>query len=395
MPQGFKFLLQLILFLNMIILAVKYKIKDSNMNIPFVDLKANYLSIKEEIDAAIKDVLENTGFIVQKEHKSFEKNWAKACNAGYCCATSSGTSSLEIILKAYGTGRGDKVLCPSHTFIATAEAIVNAGADPVFAEVNPETGLIDPVSVSGLIDDSIKAIIIVDIYGQPADYYKIREAAGKDMLIIQDAAQSHLGKYKGRVVGSYADVTSFSFYPGKNLGAYGDAGAVVTDNKELAEKISMLTNHGRKLKYEHELVGTNYRMDNLQAAILDVKLKYLDKWVESRRNIASLYRKLLDKNIQIIEELETNKAAYHLFVIKVKNRDKLAKYLKEKNISSGVHYPVPLHLQPAFSYLGYKKGDFIHTEKLSEEILSLPIYPEMTEDMVKYVADCVNKFVRK
>lgn len=363
------------------------------MKVPFVDLKANYYSIKEEIDAAISNILDNTSFIKGKPLVDFEEKWAKACNADFCIGTSSGTTSLELILKAYEIGRGDEVICPSHTFIATAEAIVHAGAKPVFVEIGGATGLIAPKSVQSRITDKTKAVIIVDIYGQPADYDGIKKViAGRDIKIIQDSAQSHFGRYKGKKVGSYADATSFSFYPGKNLGAFGDAGAVLTNDSALALKIRMLSDHGRISKYEHELVGHNYRMDALQAAILSVKIDYLQQWVDRRKEIAALYRQLLPTSVTPLEEKEENEAVYHLFVIKAERREQLMAFLAEKGIATGIHYPLPLHLQPAFNYLGYAVGDFSITENLANEIISLPIYPEMDEEMVVYISKLIKEF---
>lgn len=363
------------------------------MHIPFVDLKANYHSIKDEIDAVIQEVIERTAFIKGKYCEEFEHNWAKACEAKYCIGTSNGTTSLELILRAYGIGLGDEVILPSHTFIATAEAVCSLGATPVFADIELDSGLICPKSVKKQINNKTKAVIIVDLYGQTADYDAIKAVIeSRDIKIIQDSAQSHFAKYKNQIVGSYCDAVSFSFYPGKNLGAFGDAGAVVTNNAELAKKIRMLSDHGRTTKYEHELVGHNYRMDGLQGAILDVKLKHLQKWVDRRHEIAELYTDLLTQKVQPLGEKKYNRAAYHLFVITCDHRDKLAQFLKENQVESGIHYPIPLHLQPAFKYLGYKKGDFPATEEFASNILSLPIYPEMTDEMVKFVADLVNEF---
>ncbi|MBN2788869.1 MAG: DegT/DnrJ/EryC1/StrS family aminotransferase [Candidatus Delongbacteria bacterium] len=363
------------------------------MKIPLVDLKANYLSIKSEIDSAIQNVIDRTAFVGGPELKSFEKNWAEKCNAKFCCGVSNGTSSLEVIMRALDIGHGDEVICPSHTFAATAEAILMVGAKPVFAEALDTTALIDPDSVAKLITDKTKALIIVDLYGQPADYYSVKEAVNDDnIIIIQDSAQSHLGKYKGRIVGSYADVTSFSFYPGKNLGAFGDAGAITTNNEELYKKMSMISDHGRTSKYEHQIPGGNLRMDNLQAAILDVKQKHLPEWTVKRRAAIVKYRDKLSNYVKFIKEEEYNEAVYHLAVIRTEKRDELLKFLNDNEIGAGIHYPIPLHLQPVFEYLGYKKGDFPVTEKIASEIISLPIFPEITDEQIEYICDKVIKF---
>ncbi|MDA3837558.1 MAG: DegT/DnrJ/EryC1/StrS family aminotransferase [Candidatus Delongbacteria bacterium] len=365
------------------------------MKIPLVDLKANYLSIKSEIDTAIQSVIDRTAFVGGPELKSFENNWAEKCNAKYCAGLANGTSSLEVILRALNIGLGDEVICPSHTFAATAEAILMVGAKPIFAEALDNTALIDPGSVAKLINENTKAVIIVDLYGQPADYYAIKKIVeDKNITVIQDAAQSHLGKYKGRTVGSYADVTSFSFYPGKNLGAFGDAGAIVTNNEELFKVMKMISDHGRTSKYEHQIPGGNLRMDNLQAAILDVKQKYLPDWTVARRNAIKKYRERLSDYVRFIEEDKDNEAVYHLAVIRTEKRDELLKFLNDNGVGAGIHYPIPLHLQPVFEYLGYKKGDFPITEKIASEIISLPMFPEITDEQINYICEKVIAFFK-
>jgi len=374
-----------------IILKIEYK-KGLYMNIPLVDLKANYRSIKSEIDEAIQTILDNTSFIKGSPLEKFENRWAEMCGADFCIGVSSGTTALELILRASGLEIGKEIICPVNTFIATAESICNAGFKPVFCEIEETTGLIDPSKLEEVITENTKAIVIVDLYGQPADYDAVeRICKDKNILIIQDAAQSHIAEYKGKRVGSYAYATSFSFYPGKNLGAYGDGGAIVTNDKDLADKIRMLNDHGRKLKYEHELVGFNYRMDTLQAAILSVKLKYIEQWTDNRRAIAANYHSQLQGVIPVIEK-EDNRSVYHLFVLKTDRRDKLMDYLKDNDISSGIHYPIPLHLQPAFKYLEYKQGDFPVAEKFVKKIISLPIYPEMNKKSQDYIITKVNEF---
>ncbi|MCK5760499.1 MAG: DegT/DnrJ/EryC1/StrS family aminotransferase [Candidatus Delongbacteria bacterium] len=366
------------------------------MKIPLVDLKANYLYIKSEIDSAIQTVIDKTAFVGGDELRSFEKNWSEKCNAKYCTGVANGTSSLEVILRALEIGADDEVICPSHTFAATAEAILMVGAKPIFSEVHDNTALIDPISVEKLITKKTKAIIIVDLYGQPADFYASNKLVeNKNITVIQDAAQSHLAKYKGRTVGSYAEVTSFSFYPGKNLGAFGDAGAIVTNNEELHNKMKMISNHGRISKYEHQIPGGNLRMDNLQAAILDVKQKYLPEWTEKRRTAIVKYRESLSDLVEFVYEDENCEAVYHLAVIRTEKRDELLKYLNDNGIGAGIHYPIPLHLQPVFKYLGYKIGDFPISEKIASEIISLPMFPEITNEQIEYIIGKVKEFFGK
>jgi len=365
------------------------------VKIPFVDLKANYLSIKTEVDAAIMKVLNETAFIKGADLDIFEKSWALMCGAEYCVGISNGTTSIELILKALGVGSGDEVILPSHTFIATAEAVVNCGAKPVFVDSHDHTTLIDANEVAKAITAKTKAVIIVDLYGQPADYDAVKTAVGdRKIEIIQDAAQSHLARYKNKVTGSYARVTSFSFYPGKNLGAYGDAGAVVTNDKELYTKIKMMSDHGRITKYEHQISGTNARMDNLQAAILNVKMKYVQEWNEKRRTVAARYKNALENYLSFVEEEPFVKSVYHLLVARTLFRKDMIKFLGEHGIATGIHYPIPLHLQPAYKHLGYGYGDLPRCERIAEEIISLPVFPEMTEEETDYVINTVKEYIK-
>ena len=365
------------------------------MKIPFVDLKANYLSIKDEIDNAISNVINRTAFIKGQELEQFENNWAEMCGAGFCAGTSSGTTSLELILRSLNIGPGDEVVCPSHTFIATAEAIVNCGAKPVFSDCHDSTALIDSNEVRKALTGRTKAVIIVDLYGQPADHDAVLEVvADKNITVIQDAAQSHLAEYKKKTVGSYAKVTSFSFYPGKNMGAFGDAGAVVTNDEELYKKIKMLSDHGRISKYEHQFSGTNARMDNLQAAILNVKMKHLSEWNEKRRKIVKKYKNALEDRVTFIDEESFVRSIYHLCAVRTPYRKDLIKFLEEHEVSTGIHYPIPLHMQPAFKELGYSAGDLPRSEKISEEVMSLPVFPEMTDEQTDFVIDQVKEYFR-
>jgi len=362
--------------------------------IPFVDLKAQYDSIKDEMDEAIQNVLNNTSFIMGEELKKFEEEFARFCDVKYAIGVANGSDALILALKACGIGKGDEVITVPHTFIATTEAISNVGGKVVFVDVDPKTYTIDISKIEEKINKRTKAIIPVHLYGQPADMDPIMRLAKKyNLKVIEDAAQAHGAEYKGEKVGSIGEVACFSFYPGKNLGAYGDAGIVVTDNEEIAEVIKLLRNHGRiAKKYEYDIEGYSSRLDNLQAAILRVKLRYLNKWNESRRKNAKKYNELLDNIGRIITPYEADyaKHVYHLYVIRTdKGRDKLREELKSKGITTGIHYPIPLHLQPAYSYLGHKEGDFPVTERCSQKILSLPIFAELTGGQIEEIVEII------
>ena len=367
--------------------------------IPFVDLKAQYDSIKDEIDEAIQNILNNTSFIMGEELKEFEEEFAKFCDVKYAIGVANGSDALILALKACGIGEGDEVITVPHTFIATTEAITHVGGEIVFIGINPKTYTIDVSKIEEKISDKTKAIIPVHLYGQPADMDSILKIAKKyNLRIIEDAAQAHGAEYKGEKVGSIGDVGCFSFYPGKNLGAYGDAGMITTNDGEIAEKVKLLRNHGRiTKKYEHEIEGYSSRLDNLQAAILRVKLSHLNKWNESRRRNAKKYNELLSNIDGIITPYEADyaKHVYHLYVIRVKDRDRSREELKSKGIATGIHYPIPLHLQRAYNYLGYKNGDFPVTEKASQEILSLPMFAELNEEQIVKICRLIKKFKEK
>ncbi|MFH1835700.1 MAG: DegT/DnrJ/EryC1/StrS family aminotransferase [Methanobacteriota archaeon] len=363
------------------------------MNVPFVDLKRQYASIKPEIDDAIQRILDNTSFIGGEEVTTFEEDFASYCKTKFAVGVSSGTSALQLALAAYEIGPGDEVITVPNTFTATAEAIVNVGAKPVFVDVDGKTANIDTEKIAGALTKKTKVILPVHLYGQPADLDPIADIAlDKNLTIIEDAAQAHGAEYKKKRIGSFS-TTCFSFYPGKNLGAYGDAGAVTTGDESIAEKIRMLRDHGRINKYEHDMVGFNERLDALQAAVLKVKLKHIENWTEARRNNAKEYTNLLeDSKVETPFEADFARHVYHLYVIKTENRDALLKNLREKDVSTGIHYPIPLHLQPCYSSLGYSKGDFPVTEKLADSILSLPLFPELTSDEIKYVCQKIVEY---
>jgi len=366
------------------------------MMIPLVDLKAQYNSIKTEIDNAIQRVLDNTSFIMGDELKKFEEEFALFCNTKYAIGVANGSDALILALRACGIGEDDEVITVPHTFISTAEAISNVGGKVVFVDIDPKTYTIDVSTIEEKITKKTKAIIPVHLYGQPADMRPIMELAKKyNLKIIEDAAQAHGAEYQGKKVGSIGDVACFSFYPGKNLGAYGDAGMITTNNEEISKKLKLLRNHGRiTKKYEHEIEGYSSRLDNLQAAILRVKLRHLNKWNNMRRENAKKYNELLSNIDGIITPYEADyaKHVYHLYVIRTENQDKLREELKSEGIATGIHYPIPLHLQPAYNYLGYKRGDFPVTEKASQEILSLPMYAELGDEQIEEIIELVKYF---
>jgi dTDP-4-amino-4,6-dideoxygalactose transaminase len=365
------------------------------MTIPLVDLEAQYLSIKDEMDAAIQRVVDSTSFILGPDVRAFEEEFARFCGVQHAVGVDSGTAALHLAFLTCDIGPGDEVITTPHTFIATTGMLGRVGARPVFVDIDPQTYNMDPTKIEAAITERTKAIMPVHLYGQPAEMDPILKIADRHGLkVIEDAAQAHGAEYKGRRAGSMSHVAIFSFYPGKNLGAYGDAGAVVTDVGEIAEKVRLLRNHGRRDKYEHLLQGFNYRIDTLQAAILRAKLAHLEEWNEARRRHAATYRELLsDLGLVLPYEPEHVRVVYHLFVIRLEGRDALREHLKARGISTGIHYPIPLHLQPAYRYLGYKEGDFPISEKCARQVLSLPMYPELTQAQMEEVARAIREFL--
>jgi dTDP-4-amino-4,6-dideoxygalactose transaminase len=365
------------------------------MNIQFVDLKAQYETIKNEIDLAIKDVLSETAFIGGKHVTKFEESFAKFCGSKHCVGVGNGTDALFIALKALGIGAGDEVITVANSFIATSEAITQTGARVVFVDINPKTYNIDTNRIEEKITSRTKAIIPVHLYGQPADMDPILALAKKHNLkIVEDCAQAHGALYKGRTIGSIGDMACFSFYPGKNLGAYGDAGAITTNDDTLAKKARMFANHGRVDKYDHEMEGINSRLDGLQAAILGVKLQHLEAWSEARRKNAYLYNEnLKGSGLVTPVELANVKAVYHLYIVRVKKelRQKLQDHLKSKGIATGIHYPIALPNLKAYSYLNHNGNDFPEATKASQEIVSLPMYPELHESQIQYIAQQIKE----
>lgn len=355
--------------------------------IPFLDLETQYKKIKPEIMAAVEDVFGSRAFIQGKYVRRFEEEFSQAIGVGGGIGCSSGTSALVLALAALGVKEGDEVITTPHTFFATGEAISILGARPVFVDIVSTDYTIDPCHIESAITGRTVAIAPVHIYGAPCDMTPILEIAQKyDLAVIEDCAQAHLASYKGSMVGSLGDISAFSFYPGKNLGAYGDAGLVATSNEEVAGVIRKLLDHGRQSKYEHEMVGYNYRMDGVQAAILSVKLKYLKDWNRARRIAASLYNeRLCPRGFKVAEHLSECEPVYHLYVVEVSNRYDVIKSLTSQGIDVGVHYPVPLHLQPALKHLGYRPGDFPNAECAANRVVSLPMCPEITEAQIDRV----------
>jgi dTDP-4-amino-4,6-dideoxygalactose transaminase len=364
--------------------------------IPFVDLKSQYLSIKEEIDEAIASVLDQTAFIGGAQVKAFEEAFAAYCGVNHCVGVANGTDALFIALRTLGIGPGDEVITAANSFVATSEAIKMAGAQVVFVDVDPATYNIDVTQVEAKVTARTKAIIPVHLYGQPADMDPLRAiAASHGLRIVGDAAQAHGALYKGQPIASLADITCYSFYPGKNLGAYGDAGALVTNNAEWAASARMFANHGRSDKYNHAFEGVNSRLDGLQAAILNVKLRHIETWTEQRRRAAESYRRALAaRKVTVPQELDDVRAVYHLFVVRVpaERREALQAHLKEAGIETGVHYPIALPLLTAYKHLEHTAADFPFAAKASQEIVSLPIFPELTDEQVDYVAGRLEEF---
>lgn len=366
------------------------------MNIQLVDLKAQYEMIKNDIDSAIKDVISETAFIGGQYIRKFEESFAKFCGVKHCVGVGNGTDALFIALKTLGIGVGDEVITVANSFIATSEAITQTGAMVVFVDIDPKTYNIDTNKIEEKITSRTKAIIPVHLYGQPADMEPILALAKKyNLRVVEDAAQAHGAVYNGKTIGSLGDMACFSFYPGKNLGAYGDAGAIVTSDDALAKKARMFANHGRVDKYDHEMEGINSRLDGLQAAILGVKLKHLDAWSDARRKHAYLYNEYLKKTDLITPiEIANVKAVYHVYVVRTNKelRQQLQDHLKSKGIATGIHYPIALPNLKAYSYLNHNKNDFPEATKASEEILSLPMYPELSENQIQYIAQQIKEF---
>lgn len=381
-----------------------YKLK---MRVPFVDLGIQCNSMRQELSSKFEKILDTAAFVMGKELEKFEEQFADFCGVNYAIGVANGTDALVLALRAVGIRRGDMVITVPNTFIATIEAIVHAGAEPIFVDVDPITYSIDPTGIVHVLENSdgkrlkrIKAIIPVHLYGQPADMDPILKIAKKyNLHVVEDAAQAHGAQYRGQRVGSFGHIGCFSFYPAKNLGAFGDAGAAVTNDDEIATTVRKLRDHGGIKKYQHDLVGYNSRLDSLQAAVLSTKLRYLDEWNERRRKNARIYDELLSEMPHVVTPgvLEKVNHVYHLYVVRLdhSNRDGLRGYLESRGIGSGIHYPKPVHLTKAFRYLGYKEGDFPVAEQYTRKIISLPMYPQLNREQIEYVVQEIKRFFSK
>ncbi len=367
------------------------------MNIPFLDLKAAYLELKEEYDDAYRRVMESGWYILGKEVEAFEQEFARYCEAKYCIGVGNGLEALHLILRAMNIGSGDEVILPANTYIATWLAVSYAGAIPVPVEPDEKTYNIDADQIKSAITPKTKAIMAVHLYGQPADMDLIRQIAKRhDLRVIEDAAQAHGALYKGRKVGNLGDAAGFSFYPGKNLGAFGDGGAVVTNDAEIADKVRILRNYGSHVKYHNEVKGFNSRLDELQAAFLRVKLAKLDEWNHQRKQIAAFYLKALQNIPEMVLPYVSEWAdpVWHLFVVRHPRRNELEKYLNDAGIGTLIHYPIPPHLSGAYSNYEWQKRDFQITEKIAETILSLPLYPIMNENQQQHVVENIKNICK-
>jgi dTDP-4-amino-4,6-dideoxygalactose transaminase len=367
------------------------------VKVPFVDLKAQYAGIAEEVRSAIMAVVEDCAFVGGKYVQRFEEDFASFCGCKYGVGVSSGTSALHLALMAMGIGPGDEIVTAANTFIATTEAVSHAGADFRLVDIDLRTYNIDPSLIEGAVTERTKAIIPVHLYGQPADMDAVNAIAARHgLMVLEDAAQAQGARYKGKRTGSLGTAAAFSFYPAKNLGAYGDAGIVVTDDKALAETVRLLANHGRRSATDHAVEGFNARLDGIQAAVLDAKLPHLDDWNGRRREAAARYNRLLrDLDVVTPEEAPYAEHIYHLYVIRVKNRDTVMKELAAREVYCGLHYPVPLHMLDAYQRLGRAGGAYPVTEEVASELLSLPMFPEITESQQEYVVSSLAEILEK
>lgn len=359
------------------------------MKVPFVDLKAQYQSLKGEFDEAVAKVMSETAFIGGRYATAFEGEFAAYLGVDHCVAVANGTDAIEIALKAIGVEPGDEVIVPANTFIATAEAVSNIGAKPVFVDIEPTYYNIDPAKIEEKITERTRAIIAVHLYGLPAEMDAIMQIARKHGLkVLEDTAQAHGATYKGQKTGTFGDVATFSFYPSKNLGAFGDAGGIATNDKEVADRARLIANHGQAAKNRHTIEGRNSRMDGIQAAVLSVKLPHLESWLEARRANASVYDELLhDSGLTLPTAAEHSRHTYHLYVIQVDDRDGVQAKLGEAGIETGTHYPIALPFMEAYAHLGHKPADFPIAHSQMSRILSLPMYAELKREQIEYVCD--------
>ncbi|MDX1903851.1 MAG: DegT/DnrJ/EryC1/StrS family aminotransferase [Thermonemataceae bacterium] len=364
------------------------------MNIPFLDLKRQYQSIKTDVLQAIANVLEDTAFSGGKYIEEFEQNYATYCQSSYAVALNNGTSALHLAMLVLGIGKGDEVIIPTNTFIATAWGVSYVGATPVFIDCTADTWQIDVAKIEEKITKRTKAIVAVHLYGQPCFLDTIQAICQRyNLSLIEDAAQAHGAAYRGEKIGNFGELACFSFYPGKNLGTYGEGGAIITNNLRYAERLKTLRFHGSTKRYYHDEIGYNMRMGGIEAAVLSVKLAYLDAWNKRRKEIALYYQKNINNPLlQMQFQPAFADSVYHLFVITTPQRDKMMDYLQKKGIFAGLHYPVPCHLQKAYAHLGYQKGDCPNAEYLAEHCLSLPMFAELQQDEIDYVVEVLNNY---
>jgi dTDP-4-amino-4,6-dideoxygalactose transaminase len=365
------------------------------MFIPFVDLRTQYQNIKDEVNEVMDAVIEDTAFVGGKYVEKFETEFAEFCDASYCIGMGNGTDAIYVVFKMLGIGSGDEVITAANSFIASSESISLTGAKVVFCDVSEKTRNIDPELIEAKITDKTRAIMPVHLYGQPSDMDSVMEIADRyNLRIVEDCAQAHGAEFKSRKTGTFGAAACFSFYPGKNLGAYGDGGAIITNDSNLAEKIRMFANHGSSEKYYHEFEGINSRLDGLQAAVLSIKLKYLTEWNLKRNINARMYNDKLKDIKQIITPVisDDRDHVFHLYVIRTKHRNDLKHYLQEKGVSCGIHYPIALPNLKAYSHFGHKPKDFPISSMLQDDILSLPMYPELAEGQIDYIIDNINNF---
>jgi dTDP-4-amino-4,6-dideoxygalactose transaminase len=362
----------------------------ATMHVPFVDLKAQHRPLAADIEAAVHAVFERGDFIMGAAVERFEAEYAALVGTRHAISVGTGLAAIELALRAFGVGPGDEVITAANTFIATVLAISAVGATPVFADMDRDTYTIDPAAIAAAVGPRTRAIVPVHLYGQPVDLDGVMAVAARhNLLVVEDAAQAHGARYGSRRAGSFGNAAAFSFYPSKNLGAYGDAGMIVTNDDAAAAKLRLLHNYGQRVKYYHSVFGTNSRLDTVQAAVLRVKLPHLDAWNAARRRHAAAYSSRLPKSVRTPAEAAKAEHIYHLYVIETDNRDRLQQRLRARQIDTGIHYPVPAHLQEACVPLGYKAGDFPVTEAAAARILSLPMYPELTREQIDYVVEGV------
>jgi len=367
------------------------------MNVQFIDFSQQYKAVKNEVDKGLKAVFQKSNFILGQEEKDFEAEFANYCGVDHAVGVNSGTDALYIALTALDVDVGDEVILPSFTFIATALCISYTGAKPVFIDVEEETLNLDPQKLKDAITDKTKVIMPVHMYGQPANMDEINTIAKEhDITVIEDACQAHGARYKENRVGSLGDIGCFSFYPTKSLGAFGDGGIIVTNNQDISEKSQMLRDYGRQGRYKHKVKGYNSRLDTVQAVVLSAKLKHLDQWNEMRANNAACYRELLDgvDGVEVFTPKDDRSHVYQTFAVRIKNnRDKVCEAMQKKGVGVLIHYPIPIHLQEAYSDLGYSQGDFLVSELLASEVLSLPMYPHINKKKIEYVCSNLKELV--